>query len=94
MERLLGPSGMTLQDFRLVIPHQASLSGMELMRRKLDIPEDRWVATLPRFGNTIASAIPLALHEAIRAGRLKRGERVLMIGTSAGFSIGGVALEY
>ena len=97
MARLFADAGgevKSLADVDLVVPHQASRSAMELMRRRLDLPEDKWVYILPEYGNMIAASIPFGLHLSIRAGRIRRGDRVLCVGTSAGFSIGGVLLEY
>jgi 3-oxoacyl-[acyl-carrier-protein] synthase-3 len=92
-DKMLAPIQMRLGDFNLVVPHQASLSGMELMRRRLSIKNERWMSIIEKHGNMISASIPLGLHYALEEGRVKRGDRVLLIGTSAGLSIGGVALE-
>ncbi len=94
VEKLLQPMQTTIQDFKWIIPHQASQSGMELVRRRLGVSPDHWVSIIENHGNMIAASIPLALHIAIQDKRIQRGDRVLLIGTSAGLSIGGVALEY
>jgi 3-oxoacyl-[acyl-carrier-protein] synthase III len=86
--------GITMADIDLVIPHQASLMSMRLLRKQLEIPEDRLMVIAHDHGNTIAAAIPMALHEAIHQGKLKRGDRALLLGTAAGFSVGGIVLEY
>ena len=52
------------------------------------------IQTVRSQGNVIAASIPLALHEAITSGRLRRGQTVLLLGTSAGFSLGGAVLRY
>jgi 3-oxoacyl-[acyl-carrier-protein] synthase-3 len=92
--RLLADSGTALKEIQLIIPHQASASAMELLRRKLKLSKEQVVSTLRDCGNNIAASIPLAMDEALQQGRLKRGDRVLFLGTSAGFSIGGMVLEY
>lgn len=94
MERLLQPAGLTLNDIDLVIPHQASLMAMELIRKGLNIPKEKWMVIAPDHGNTIAASIPMTLHEAILQGKIHRGDRILLLGTSAGFSVGGMVLEY
>lgn len=81
-------------DVDLVIPHQASTPALRIMRRRLGIPKEKFFVNVQQVGNTIAAAIPIALHEAIESGRLKRGMRVLLTGTSAGFSIGAVFFTY
>jgi 3-oxoacyl-[acyl-carrier-protein] synthase-3 len=87
-------SGLGVQDIRWLIPHQASAAAMELLRRKLEFSKDRMVYTLPYCGNTIASSIPIALDWAVHEGGLQRGEHVMLFGTSAGFSVGGMVLAY
>lgn len=91
---LLSEAGLTMDDVDLVVPHQASLPALDLLRRKLEIPEARWFVNVERVGNTIAASIPLALHAAVAEGRLRRGQVALLVGTSAGFSIGGLAIRY
>jgi 3-oxoacyl-[acyl-carrier-protein] synthase-3 len=91
---LLGELGLTVADLDLVIPHQASGTALELMRRRLDVDPARWVRTLHKYGNTIAASVPLAFDDCVREGRVKRGDRVLLLGTAAGFSAGVVVFEY
>lgn len=94
LDRLFNQTDMTLQDVDVVVPHQASAMAMRLMRKKLNIPEERFIDIIENHGNTIAASIPMALHEAIVQNRMKRGDSVLLLGTSAGLSIGGLLFEY
>ncbi|WP_427051072.1 beta-ketoacyl-ACP synthase III [Paenibacillus sp. TC-CSREp1] len=94
MEEMLQTSGNRMQDFKLVIPHQGSAMAMRLIRKKLGIPEERFMDITRGHGNTIAASIPMGLHEAIRQQRIQRGDRILMIGTAAGLSLGGLILDY
>lgn len=94
MERLFAQTERTLDDVNLVIPHQASAMAMRLMRQKLAIPEHKFMNIIENHGNTIAASIPMALHEAIVQGRIVRGDKVLLLGTSAGLSIGGLIFDY
>jgi 3-oxoacyl-[acyl-carrier-protein] synthase-3 len=87
-------SGLTLEQIDLIIPHQASGSGMELVRRKLGIDRSKYMDILSTHGNMIAASIPLALHYALEQGRIQRGQKVMLLGTSAGMSIGSVIFEY
>ena len=57
-------------------------------------PKDRIVKTLEKFGNTISASIPMALYEAVQDGRIKRGDRVLLIGTGAGLTTGLLSFTY
>ncbi len=79
---------------QMVIPHQASLMAMRLLRKQLGIPEEKLMVIAHNHGNTIAASVPMALHEAIIQGKIQRGDRIMLLGTSAGFSVGGIVLEY
>lgn len=94
MGALLNKAEITMEDIDMVVPHQASGAAMTLMQRKLGVPPEKFMRILERYGNTIASSIPLALHHAIHEGKIQRGDKVLLLGTSAGLSIGGVILVY
>lgn len=94
MERFLGQTEYTLDDIGLVIPHQASAMAMRIIRKKLGIKEERFMNIVHNHGNMIAASIPTGLHEAIKQGKIHRGDKVLLLGTSAGLSIGGILLEY
>lgn len=94
IERLFMDTGLSLDDIDVVIPHQASGMAMRLLRGKLGIPEEKFISIIADYGNTIAASIPLALHVAISQNRLRRGQSALLIGTSAGLSLGGVIFEY
>jgi 3-oxoacyl-[acyl-carrier-protein] synthase-3 len=94
LQTLLTSLETTLSDINLFIPHQASGLAMELMRRKLDVEPERVVNVIAKYGNMISASIPLALDEALRENRLKRGDRVMMLGTSAGFSCAAAVLDF
>lgn len=87
-------SALKADDISLVIPHQASMMSIKLLQKKLKIPNDKIMITIERQGNIIASSIPIALDTAIRQNRIKRGDKIMLIGTSAGLSIGSMILEY
>jgi 3-oxoacyl-[acyl-carrier-protein] synthase-3 len=91
---LLKMASSSIADISLVIPHQGSAMAMRLLQRKLGISDEQLIYITPDHGNTIAAAIPMGLHEAIRQQRMKRGDRILLLGTSAGLSLGGLVLDY
>ena len=70
-----------------VVPHQASGVGLKLLTARFGFRPEQIVVNLPTRGNCIAASLPLALSEAVHAGRIQRGHRVLLIGTGAGLSI-------
>ncbi len=76
-----------------VVPHQASRAGFRLIDA-LGWPAERVEQTLAWTGNVVAASIPIALHTAVAAGRIARGDRVLLTGTGAGLTLGGVVLTY
>ena len=93
LEQLRPGLSQGLGGIRLVVPHQPSKMGLKAMEM-FGWPADQIVRTLDRLGNCVAASIPCTLYEAIRGGRLQRGDEVLLVGTGAGLSIGGVILTY
>ena len=94
VEQLLAAVSLKKEQLKAVIPHQASGMAMRIMASKLGFSDQQMVNILAHHGNMIAASIPLALHEAIVQKRVERGDRVLLLGTSAGLSLGGIVLEY
>lgn len=82
------------REIDLFIPHQASPFALDLLQKKLGVPDNKFMHIVRDYGNMIAASIPFALHKAIEDGRLQRGNRTLLFGTGAGLTIGGVLLEY
>jgi len=83
-----------LKDTDLIIPHQASKSGLMLLDELLGYNTDGVINNLSQYGNCIAASIPLALAEAIDSNKLKKGDICLLIGTAAGFSVGALLFKY
>jgi len=94
VDQLLKDAGITKNELDALVPHQASGMAMRLMRSKLNIDKEKFINVIEHYGNTIAASIPLALCDAINMGKIKRGNKVLLLGTSAGLSLGGLLLEY
>jgi 3-oxoacyl-[acyl-carrier-protein] synthase-3 len=81
---------MQASDIDWLIPHQANLRIMKGTAKKLDLPMEKMVVTVDQHGNTSAASIPLALDAAVRDGRIKKGDNVLMEGVGGGFTWGAV----
>jgi len=95
IDDLFRPTGRTLADVDYVVPHQASRLALELIiKKRLRVPSEKMVDVLAKYGNTIAASIPMALHEAILDGRIRRGQQLLLVGSSAGLSLGGMLVVY
>jgi 3-oxoacyl-[acyl-carrier-protein] synthase-3 len=78
----------------MVIPHQANIRIIQATARKLNLPMDQVVVTVADHANTSGASIPLAFDTAVRDGRIKRGETVLMEAFGGGFTWGSVLLRY
>lgn len=94
IHNLLTIAGVKLEDIALIVPHQASATGLNFLQDVLRFEEERIVNIFGTCGNQIAASMPTALHEAVLSKRLKRGDLVLMIGTAAGLSVGAAILRY
>ena len=88
LERVLERNQLNAKDLDLVIPHQVNYRVIEAALRKVPIPQERVFLNLERYGNTSAASVPIALHEAVTAGRLKRGDLVLLVAFGAGLTWG------
>jgi 3-oxoacyl-[acyl-carrier-protein] synthase III len=92
MQILFAGTGFTLADIDLLIPHQASKTGLLMAKKHLDLPENRFYNDLEKHGNCIAASLPIALHHALAEKRIGDGNRICLAGTGAGFSLGGIVL--
>ena len=90
----LAANGMTIADVDAYIAHQANVRIISHVAKKLGIPEERCIVTVDRHANTSAASVPLALDVAVRDGRVRRGQKVLLQGVGGGFTWGSVLLEY
>lgn len=86
--------GITKDDVDWFIPHQANVRIIETAAKKLGVSMDKFIVTLDHYGNTSSASIPLAFAEAIEDGRIKRGDKLALIGFGAGLTYGGIVLEY
>ncbi len=77
-----------------LIPHQANIRIMQSTAKRMGVPLEKLVSTVSEHGNTSAASIPLAMDVAIRDGRIRRGDRLLLVGVGGGFTWGSVYLEY
>ncbi|MGN6627474.1 MAG: beta-ketoacyl-ACP synthase III [Tepidisphaeraceae bacterium] len=79
-------TGLTKDDITLVIPHQSNMRIIEASMQKLGLPLERAVINIDKYGNTSAASIPIALDEAVRGGRLKKGDVVVFVAIGAGLT--------
>ena len=91
---VLAKAGRSETDLDWLIPHQANIRIMQGTAKKLKLPLDKLIATVDEHGNTSAASVPLALDVAVRSGRDKRGDTVMLEGVGGGFTWGAVLLDY
>jgi len=90
---VLDAAGMQASQVDWLIPHQANIRIMQGTAKKLGLPLEKMVVTVDRHGNTSAASIPLALDEAMRDGRIRPGQHILMEGVGGGFTWGAVLVR-
>ena len=90
----LRKAGIAPGQIDWLLPHQANLRIMLGTARKLRLPSEKLVTTVQEHGNTSAASIPLALDEYVRAGRIRRGHKVLLEGVGGGFTWGSALVQY
>lgn len=94
VDETLEANGLQKSDIDWLVPHQANIRIIQATGKKLGLPPERVVITVDRHGNTSAASIPLALDTAVRDGRIKPGELVLMEAFGGGFTWGSVLVRF
>jgi 3-oxoacyl-[acyl-carrier-protein] synthase-3 len=94
VEETLEANGLDRHDIDWLIPHQANLRIIEATAKRLDMPMERVVVTVDRHGNTSSGSVPLALDEAVRSGKVQRGQLLLLEAFGGGFTWGSALLRY
>ena len=90
----LREAGLGLDDISLMIPHQANLRIIEGVAKRLRFPMEKVFVNIQRYGNTSAASVPIAIAEAAASGRLRRGDKVLLVAFGGGFTWGASVLEW
>ncbi|PPE71278.1 ketoacyl-ACP synthase III [Caldimonas thermodepolymerans] len=91
---VLAKAGRSDADIDWLIPHQANIRIMQGTAKKLHLPLEKLVVTVDEHGNTSAASIPLALDQAVRSGRIQRGDTLMLEGVGGGFTWGAVLLDW
>jgi len=86
VNQLLSIMNQSLDDIDLVVFHQANQYMLDHLQKKMKIPGDKFVVSMENVGNTVSSTIPIALADAASSGRLRDGQRVMLVGFGVGFS--------
>ena len=94
IKSLLKSAQLQSEKLDWIVPHQASHLALSHLRKRLGIESERIINIFPKYGNQVAASLPTALDIAIQDGRIQRGDKLLLIGSGAGLSIGGMIIEY
>lgn len=94
LKRLFQPISLEVKEIKLVIPHQASKMALRIMQKRLNLTDEQFLIIVHKYGNNIAASIPMGLYDAIHEKKMQRGDSTLLLGTSAGLSIGGLVFVY
>lgn len=94
VKEVLEKNNLTMSDIDLHVYHQANTFLANLERRKLKIPEEKYFCYIEKVGNTVSSTIPIALCEALKAGKIKKGSKVLSVAQGLGYTWGGMVLFF
>lgn len=94
MNALLNHAGLSMSDVDWFIPHSANMRMIESICEKSGFPADRTLVSMVRYGNTSAASIPLALSDAAAAGRLNRGDTMLLFGFGGGLTYAGLLIRW
>ena len=87
-------AGLTLDQVQCIVPHQANIRIIEAAARGLKLPMEKFVVNLDRYGNTSTASIPIAMVEAVAGGRIKPGDKLVMVGFGGGLTWGAMAAEW
>jgi 3-oxoacyl-[acyl-carrier-protein] synthase-3 len=93
-DRALDAAKLTGQDIDVLIPHQANMRIIEATAKHASVPMSKVFVNVDRYGNTSSASIPIALDEAIEAGRVKEGTTALLVGFGAGFTWGSMVVRF
>jgi 3-oxoacyl-[acyl-carrier-protein] synthase-3 len=94
IEAAVAASGIAIGDIDWFVPHQANQRILDATARRLKVPVDRFISTIEDHGNTSAASVPLALDVAVRDGRIKRGDLVLLEAMGGGLTWGAALLRW
>lgn len=92
--RAIEEAGITKEQVNWVVPHQANIRILEATQKRLDMPMEKFIINIDKYGNTSAATVPIAFDEAVRDGRIKRGDYVLFDAFGAGLTAGATVIRY
>jgi len=94
MEKVIAKTGIKLEDIDYVVPHQANIRIINNISQKYNIPLEKFQISIENTGNTSAASVPMALDDLLRTGKVKEGDKLLLVGFGGGLSAGAMILEF
>ncbi|PMP78073.1 MAG: 3-oxoacyl-ACP synthase [Sulfurihydrogenibium sp.] len=92
--KALAKAGITKEDIKLIIPHQANVRIIDALAEKLEVDRDKVYINIQKYGNTSAASIPIAMYEAYKEGKINRGDYILLTAFGAGLTWGAIVLKF
>jgi 3-oxoacyl-[acyl-carrier-protein] synthase-3 len=92
--KALEGAGLSVKDVDLLIPHQANLRMIDATARRLEVPPERVLVNIDRYGNTSSASIPIGLDEAVRGGRVRKGSTIVMVAFGGGLTWGACVVKW
>ncbi len=93
VKKLLDKASLNMEDIDLFVFHQASAVVLNKLKKILKIPNDRWFLNIEKFGNTVSSTIPIALHLAKKNGQIGKNQKIMLMGFGVGLSYSGCIIN-
>ena len=93
-ESVIKKAGLKVRDIKLIIPHQSNLRIIESAAKRMRLPLERFAINIQEYGNTSAASVPIALCEAVTAGRVQPGDNLVLVGFGAGLTWAAVAVQW
>lgn len=94
LETALAANNLSAEALDWLVPHQANLRIIQAMAKRLKMPMEKVVITLDKYGNTSAASVPISLDEAVRDGRIQRGQTIMLESFGGGFTWGAALIKY
>lgn len=93
INNILDMTNLTLEDIKLIIPHQANQRIINNVAKKLNVSNDKFFVNLEKYGNTSAASIPMAFCEAFESNKITKGDKVILVGFGGGLTWGSTIIE-
>jgi 3-oxoacyl-[acyl-carrier-protein] synthase-3 len=94
LEKVLEKTGLAVSDIDYFVPHQANIRIISNIAQKFNIPMEKFQVSIENTGNTSAASVPMALDDLLRSGKVKAGDKVMLVGFGGGLSAGAIIMEF